>query len=110
MAVSIGNVHLQTTQNAAVDMELLRSIEHATDVPLVLHGSSGIPDATRRQIALETKVCKFNVGTELRQVFGASLRSEIARNPAEFDRVKLLSATEAPLRDAARKVIANLRR
>jgi len=109
MAISIGNVHLQTTQNAAVDLELLRSIELVTDVPLVLHGSSGIPASARRDLALKTRVCKFNVGTELRQVFGSSLRSEMARNPAEFDRIKLLSATEAPLRDAARTVIANLR-
>ena len=108
MAISIGNVHLQTAQDAAVDLELLRSIESVTDIPLVLHGGSGIPDATRRLLALKTRVCKFNIGTELRQVFGASLRSEMARHPKEFDRVKLLSATEQPVTDAARRAIRNL--
>ena len=68
MAISIGNVHLQQTQSAAVDFDLLRAIEAATDVPLVLHGSSGIPVDVRRQLATQNKICKFNVGTELRQV------------------------------------------
>jgi fructose-bisphosphate aldolase class II len=108
MAISIGNVHLQEAQGAAINMDLLRAIEAVTDVPLVLHGSSGIPDATRRALALTTKVCKFNVGTELRQVFGSALRQELAQNPDEFDRIALLSALEAPLTDAARRVIRNI--
>lgn len=108
MAVSIGNVHLQQTQGAVVDMELLRSIEAATEVPLVLHGSSGIPAAGRRRLALKTRVCKLNIGTELRQVFGASLRSELAANPRQFDRIKLLSAVEDPLKEAARGLIRDL--
>ena len=79
MAISIGNVHLQEAQGAAINMDLLRAIEAVTQVPLVLHGSSGIPDATRRELALTTKICKFNVGTELRQVFGAALRQQLAK-------------------------------
>ncbi len=105
MAISVGNVHLQQGRKAEIDFELLRSIESVTDVPLVMHGSSGIPDDQRRKLALDTKVCKFNVGTELRQVFGASLRAELARNSGEFDRIRLLAALEPPLCDAARKVI-----
>ena len=108
MAVSIGNVHLQQTQGASVDMDLLRSIEAGSNLPLVLHGGSGIPAVLRRELALKSKVCKFNVGTELRQVFGASLRSKMQKDPSEFDRIKLLSAVEAPLRIAARGIIANL--
>ncbi len=110
MAVSIGNVHLQETAQAAVDFNLLARIEAVTDVPLVLHGSSGIPVANRRRLALETAVCKFNIGTELRQVFGAALRDKLAAEPEEFDRVKLLSSVEAPLRNAARQALRALRR
>jgi len=110
MAISIGNVHLQKSQAAAVDMDLLRAIEAVTDVPLVLHGSSGIPHDVRRALATTSKVCKFNVGTELRQVFGASLRETMAKNPQDFDRVSLLSAVEPPLTEAARKVLRYMRR
>ena len=108
MAISIGNVHLQEAQGAAINMDLLRAIEAVTDVPLVLHGSSGIPDVTRRDLALTSKICKFNVGTELRQVFGASLRQQLAQNPGGFDRIEILSAVETPLTDAARKVIRTI--
>ena len=108
MAISIGNVHLQRARKADIDFELLCRIENVTDVPLVMHGSSGIPDDQRRKLALDSKVCKFNVGTELRQVFGASLRAELAGNSSEFDRIKLLAALEPSLRDAARNVIRTL--
>ena len=106
MAISIGNVHLQQTQSAAVDFDLLRAIEAATDVPLVLHGSSGIPVDVRRQLATQHKICKFNVGTELRQVFGAALRAELEAHPDQFDRVALLKPLEAPIQAAAEQVIA----
>ena len=108
MAISIGNVHLQQDKNAAVDEKLLRSIEGVTDVPLVLHGGSGIPMQTRRDLARNSHICKFNIGTELRQVFGASLRSKIADDPQQFDRIALLSAVEKPLENAARQIMRNL--
>lgn len=79
-------------------------------MPPVIHGSSGIPSDQRRKLALDSKLCKFNVGTELRQVFGASLRAELARNTDEFDQVNLLAALEPSLRDAARTVIRTFRR
>ncbi len=110
MAISIGNVHLQRERSAKLDFGLLRRIENVTDVPLVLHGSSGIPHAQRRMLALGSKVCKFNVGTELRLVFGASLRAKLADSIGEFDRIRLLAAVEPSLCDAARTIIRALRR
>ena len=109
MAVSVGNVHLQQSKAAVIDQALLGRIEAATDVPLVLHGGSGIPGEVRRELARGTAVCKFNIGTELRQAFGAALRAELAARPEEFDRIRLLQATEAPLVEAARGVIRTLR-
>jgi len=110
MAISIGNVHLRRARSAKLDFGLLRRIENLTDVPLVLHGGSGIPHAQRRMLALDSKVCKFNVGTELRQVFGASLRAELANNIGEFDRIRLLAAIEPSLCEAARAIIRTFSR
>ena len=45
LAISVGNLHLQTEQHAVIDMAALRAIETVTAVPLVLHGGSGIPAA-----------------------------------------------------------------
>ncbi|MEO1275698.1 MAG: class II fructose-bisphosphate aldolase [Pseudomonadota bacterium] len=107
MAISVGNVHLQQSSEAEIDEAALSAIEAATDVPLVIHGGSGVPPAQRARLA-RGAVCKFNIGTELRQVFGAELRRALAAEPEAFDRVKLLSALEAPIEAAARCVLRGL--
>jgi fructose-bisphosphate aldolase class II len=108
LAISIGNVHLMQTHDAVIDWSALRLIEAAVPgLPLVLHGGSGIAAKERRRLAETSQVCKFNVGTDLRQIFGASLRAAIARDPDRFDRVAILSETIDPLRIGAREVIAS---
>jgi fructose-bisphosphate aldolase class II len=98
-----------TTPGAEVDMAQLAAIAAAAPgLPLVLHGGSGLPPALRRQLAARTAVCKFNIGTELRQVFGASLRQALAEDPAAFDRIAILRRTVAPLRAAALAAVAGL--
>ena len=109
LAVSVGNQHLMTTTGALIDFARLRAIAAAApDLPLVLHGGSGISMAERRVLARETTVCKFNIGTELRVAFGRALRDAVLADPARFDRNQILSDTIAPLVTAARAVIGGL--
>lgn len=108
MAVSVGNVHLQRQAGAGLDLQRLRAIKAVTQVPLVIHGGSGVPLAERSTLAATSRIAKFNIGTELRQVFGASLRAALARDPARFDRTQILRETEAPLAEAARGILRNL--
>ena len=76
----------------------------------MLHGGSGIAPDLRRRLARDTTVCKFNIGTELRMAFGAALRATLADDPAQFDRIRILGATVAPMIAAARQAIASLGR
>jgi fructose-bisphosphate aldolase, class II len=108
LAISIGNVHLQTEKQAAINFEALAAIEAVTTVPLVLHGGSGIAADVRQRLAQHHRVKKFNIGTELRMAFGAALRATLAEHPDEFDRVKILSSTMRASRDAAKLVLRNL--
>jgi fructose-bisphosphate aldolase class II len=108
MAVSIGNIHLSRDQSSKIDMARLRAIEALTEVPLVIHGGSGIAPARRAALATETRICKFNIGTELRMTFGAALRAAVLSDADRFDRVALLSETEEPMRRAARRIIGEL--
>jgi fructose-bisphosphate aldolase class II len=108
LAVSVGNVHLQTEKSDGIDFDALACIEAATTVPLVLHGASGISAETRRRLARQTRVCKFNVGTELRMSFGRALRQEMAANAEEFDRLKLLRPVIPAMRDVAAQIIREL--
>ena len=108
LAVSVGNLHLQTEKAAEINRAALAAIEAVTTVPLVLHGGSGIPVVVRQALARTSRVKKFNIGTELRMAFGAALRETLAAHPDEFDRIKLLSATMPAMRQAARQALREL--
>jgi fructose-bisphosphate aldolase class II len=108
MAISIGNIHLQQDPGQGLDLARLRAIEALTDVPLVIHGGSGVPTAQRADLAATSRICKFNIGTELRMAFGAALREAVNRDPARFDRIAILKETEAPVMAATRAVIRGL--
>ncbi|SEQ80986.1 fructose-bisphosphate aldolase, class II [Loktanella sp. DSM 29012] len=108
LAVSVGNVHLQQGAGAALDEARIHAIAALTDVPLVIHGGSGVPPVQRSALARGSNICKFNIGTELRMTFGAALRQNLVDDDQIFDRIDILSATEASLCAAARRIIASL--
>ncbi|KLN59850.1 fructose-bisphosphate aldolase [Kiloniella spongiae] len=108
MAVSVGNVHLQQDKAAEIDINAVREIDACTDIPLVIHGGSGVPMETRRFLAHNTAISKFNIGTELRMTFGQSLRSILASDKELFDRISILKQTEEPLTQTVRSIIRNL--
>ena len=108
MAISVGNVHLQTDHEGGLDEARIRAIEALTQVPLVIHGGSGVPYAQRAALAAGTRIAKFNIGTELRMAFGAALRTAVNADPSRFDRVTILRETHDPVMEAARAVIRGL--
>lgn len=109
MAISVGNTHLQQDQSGGLDATRIAAIQAQSDVALVIHGGSGVPHAQRQKLARSTNICKFNIGTELRMAFGAALRTSIARDEAEFDRVAILKGVHDPMVLATRKVLATLK-
>lgn len=109
MAISVGNVHLQQDKEGGLDEARIAAIQAVTQVPLVIHGGSGVPVAQRKALAKKTNICKFNVGTELRMAFGAAMRDAVNRDSARFDRVAILKETHDPVVAAARNVLRNLK-
>lgn len=99
LAVAIGNVHGIPTRPVALDFERLAAIRARVDVPLVLHGASGLPDADVQR-AIGLGVAKVNVNAELRRAFRDALR-ECAGEPAAGDDLATLLG---PARDAVRTV------
>jgi fructose-bisphosphate aldolase class II len=108
MAISVGNVHLQQDREGGLDEARIRAIEALTEVPLVIHGGSGVPVAQRAALAAGSRICKFNIGTELRMAFGTALRAAVEKDPERFDRVQILKETHEPVMAAARAVIQGL--
>ncbi|WP_299639821.1 class II fructose-bisphosphate aldolase [uncultured Ruegeria sp.] len=105
MAISVGNVHLQQNKEGGLDEARVAEIDAVTEVPLVIHGGSGVPVEQRMKLALDTSICKFNIGTELRMAFGNAMREAVNRDPERFDRVTILKETHDPVEAAARTVI-----
>lgn len=105
MAISVGNVHLQQDKEGGLDEPRIRAIEALTEVPLVIHGGSGVPVAQRTALARGSKICKFNIGTELRMAFGQAMRQAVNADPERFDRVTILKETHDPVVAAARQVL-----
>ncbi|KZL20569.1 class II fructose-bisphosphate aldolase [Pseudovibrio sp. WM33] len=108
LAISVGNVHLQQEKAAMIDFDLVHAIENVTNIPLVLHGGSGIPSIIRQKLAKETRICKFNIGTEVRMAFGQSLRKSLNEDAQIFDRIKLLTQAEESVKQAAKKVMLDI--
>ena len=109
LAISVGNVHLQQDKEGGLDEARIAAIQALTDVPLVIHGGSGVPVEQRRRLAHTTNICKFNIGTELRMVFGEALRAAIAKDASRFDRVSILKDVHDPIERAARTVLATMK-
>lgn len=108
LAISVGNVHLQPAPGQKIDWQRLRGIEEQSDTPLVIHGGSGLDLDERHRLSAESRVAKINMGTELRQTFGRAIRDALSADPNLYDRVSILSATEAPLTAAARHIFRQL--
>jgi fructose-bisphosphate aldolase class II len=100
LAVAVGSLHRMPTQSAKLDFDRIASIQNNTDVPLVIHGCSGITDKDVKKLCI-TNVGKVNLGTALRIAFGKSLISEISLNPEEYDRVKLFKKPMEAVQAAA---------
>jgi fructose-bisphosphate aldolase class II len=105
MAISVGNVHLQENKEGGLDEERIRSIEELTDVPLVIHGGSGVPVKQRMFLSQNSKICKFNIGTELRSAFGNALRDAVNSDESRFDRIQIMKDAHQPLIDKTRDVL-----
>lgn len=110
MAISVGNVHLQQDKEGGLDEPRIRAIEAVTEVPLVIHGGSGVPIAQRTALSRGSRICKFNIGTELRMAFGHALREAVNSDPARFDRVTILQETHGPVVAATRRVLNALKK
>ncbi len=109
MAISVGNIHLQENKEGGLDEDRIRKIEAVTHIPLVIHGGSGVPVEQRTFLSQNSKICKFNIGTELRSSFGEALRVSVNKDLNRFDRIQILRDTHRPLVDKTRAVLKALK-
>lgn len=100
LAIAIGTAHGQYKGIPKLDFDRLRKIRDRISTPIVLHGSSGVPDEAIRE-AISLGVCKVNIDTNIREAFVLAARQVLEGNPKEIDPRKMLG----PARDAATEII-----
>ena len=84
LAVAIGTAHGIYKGEPHVDVERLKEIREVVDIPLVLHGTSGVPDDTVRK-CVAAGICKVNYATDLRIAFSNGVQKVLAEDPDIFD-------------------------
>jgi fructose/tagatose bisphosphate aldolase len=78
LGIAIGNVHILTRGKANIDLDRLARIREEVEVPLVVHGGTGFPSEFAREV-IALGVAKFNFGTNLKQVYLATVRERLSQ-------------------------------
>jgi len=103
LAVAVGSSHAMLTRDAVLDLGLITRVHRAVSVPLVLHGSSGVPDRDLAA-AIRAGMTKINIATQLNKVFTTAIRDCLDRDTALVDPRRYGSAG----RDAIAREVARL--
>lgn len=125
LAVAIGTRHgaFKFKGASRMDFNRLLAIKLATDIPLVLHGASGVPAAIKKQCqkygckinkakgvsdtnikkAVEFGINKVNIDTDLRIAFDAGIRQFLAQHPEEIDPREILKPAKELMTSVARQ-------
>jgi fructose-bisphosphate aldolase class II len=104
LAVAVGSSHAMTEQRARLDHHLIEQLADRVPVPLVLHGSSGVPDEDLRR-AVTAGIRKVNVGTALNVALTSSVRATLAADPSLTDPRRYLAPARTAMRDAVVRLL-----
>lgn len=97
LAVAIGTAHGQYKGKPELDFERLKAIKDLVQIPIVLHGSSGVPDEDIKK-AISLGVRKVNIDTNLREAFTNGVRKALEDNPKEIDPRKILKPAKEAMK------------
>lgn len=100
LAIAVGTAHGPYKGEPKIDFDRVKAIKEKLNIPLVLHGSSGVPEASIKK-AVENGINKINIDTDIRMSFNSGVREFAKNNPDVYDPRKLLG----PGREEAKRLI-----
>ncbi|ARQ70072.1 class II fructose-bisphosphate aldolase [Streptomyces marincola] len=109
LAVAVGSSHAMTRRTAALDHGLIARLRLALGVPLVLHGSSGVPDGELRR-GVAAGLTKINVGTALNAALTGAVRARLADDPDGVDPRRWLAAGREAMAETVERFLRVLAR
>lgn len=104
LAVAVGSEHAMQQRTALLDKDLIARLHAALDVPLVLHGSSGVADAEIRR-GIAAGMTKINVSTHLNGYFTRAIREFLDTHPDVTDSRKYLAEGRKALSHEAQRLL-----
>lgn len=104
LAIAVGTAHGVYKGEPKVDIERIKEIDRVVSVPLVLHGSSGVPYDTLEN-AVKAGIRKINIDTDIRASFATSVKEFVEANPSEIDPRKILKPARVRMADTVKEKI-----
>jgi len=104
LAIAIGTAHGLYKGEPKLDFERLSAIRERVDIPLVLHGGSGVSDEAIRE-SIKRGICKINIATELKVPMAQAIQDVFAANPEENDPRQYMGKAKEAVKEVARKKI-----
>lgn len=104
LAVAIGTAHGLYRSEPKLDFERLAEIRKVVDVPLVLHGASGVSDDDVRR-CIQLGICKVNIATELKMKFAGELRTYLMEHKDESDPRKFMQPAKEAMKELVKEKI-----
>jgi fructose-bisphosphate aldolase class II len=105
LAVAVGSSHAMTERTAGLDFDLIARLRDAVPVPLVLHGSSGVPDDALAK-GVREGIVKVNIGTALNIAYTGSVRDFLAADGKSVDPRKYLKPARRALAETVAQMLA----
>jgi fructose-bisphosphate aldolase class II len=105
LAVAVGSTHAMTSRSASLDLPLIEKLHAAVAVPLVLHGSSGVPDDDLRG-AVAAGIAKVNIGTALNVAMTGAIRRTLSDDASAVDPRGYLATARDDMAERVRHLLA----
>jgi fructose-bisphosphate aldolase class II len=107
LAVAVGSSHAMTSRAAVLDLALIEILRDRLDVPLVLHGSSGVPDHALHD-AVVAGMTKINIGTAVNVAMTGAIRRSLAIEESLVDPRPYLAAARDEIAATVRQLLTTV--
>lgn len=104
LAIAIGTAHGEYKGEPKLDFERLSAIRSLVDIPLILHGASGVPDVQIKE-SLKRGIAKINIATELKLPMAAAIKECFRNKPTESDPRNYMGAAKLAVKEVVRQKI-----
>lgn len=99
LAPALGSVHGLYKGEPNIDFERMKQINESLNIPLVLHGGTGLPDKIIKK-AIKCGICKININTELQIEWSKGVREKLVADTEVYDPRKIISGGEKNMKKA----------